>query len=80
MSLPDLTFDFLPSVSWTTPVTPPNHCNDAPPRKNMHMSATNTNLEDLLFDDKFEIDFGSMENIGHLEFDADLDAILQQHL
>ncbi|GJJ72740.1 hypothetical protein EMPS_05098 [Entomortierella parvispora] len=75
--LPDLTFDFMPSVSWTTPVTPPNQ-RSSPLKKGADISTSN--LENLLFDDQFEVDFGNLEGFNHLEFDADLEAILQQHL
>ncbi|KAG0052131.1 hypothetical protein BGZ83_002957 [Gryganskiella cystojenkinii] len=88
--MPDLTFDFLPAATWTTPVTPPNDNHHETDRSSMlsfskksGIDIASSNIADLLFDSKFdmmEMDFGSLENCADLEFDADLDAILQQHM
>ncbi|KAF9355974.1 hypothetical protein BGX26_005867 [Mortierella sp. AD094] len=88
-TVPDLIFDFLPSGSWITPVTPP----DKPAQSDINSkgnimgssagSATTTtkSLETLLFDDEFDIDFGALQGVNPaLEFDPDFEAMLQQQL
>ncbi|KAF9903941.1 hypothetical protein BX616_001470, partial [Lobosporangium transversale] len=90
-AVPDLTFDFLPNESWTTPVTPPDNvasssshsCKDSTNASATVVGTTSpqlaTNLESLLFDGDFGIDFGNLDATSTMtEFDADFEAILQQ--
>ncbi|KAG0260102.1 hypothetical protein BG011_002121 [Mortierella polycephala] len=81
-ALPDLTFDFLPSESWTTPVTPPDillQLDNTSKVLDPQTEVSATKLEDLLFDDEFYNDFGNIEgSTVQPEFDADFEAMLQQ--
>ncbi|KAG0016956.1 hypothetical protein BGZ80_008746 [Entomortierella chlamydospora] len=88
-AVPDLIFDFLPSGSWTTPVTPPDKPahSDINSKANVMGSslgsatATAKSLETLLFDDEFDIDFGALQGVDPaLEFDPDFEAMLRQQL
>ncbi|KAF9173905.1 hypothetical protein BGX21_008204 [Mortierella sp. AD011] len=88
-AVPDLIFDFLPSGSWTTPVTPPDKPahSDINSKANVMGSnlgsttATTKSLETLLFDDEFDIDFGALQAVDPaLEFDPDFEAMLRQQL
>ncbi|KAI1309498.1 hypothetical protein EDD11_004084 [Mortierella claussenii] len=91
--VPDLTFDFLPSESWITPVTPPdklalmtsNTLKDTSGLSTTSTAgsasmATASSLADLLFnDDDFDLDFRGMDTpMGAPEFDAAFEAMLQQ--
>ncbi|KAF9431100.1 hypothetical protein BGZ76_000578 [Entomortierella beljakovae] len=83
--VPDLVFDFLPAGGWITPVTPPDNptSTDILTKTSTTGSApiTTNSLETLLFDEDFDIDFGSLQNINPaLEFDADFEAMLNQQL
>ncbi|KAF9195269.1 hypothetical protein BGZ51_002784 [Haplosporangium sp. Z 767] len=81
-ALPDLTFDFLPSESWTTPVTPPDmllQLDNTTKVLDSQTEVSATKLEDLLFDDEFYNDFGNIKGTTvQPEFDADFEAMLQQ--
>ncbi|KAF8979057.1 hypothetical protein BGZ46_005856 [Entomortierella lignicola] len=88
-AIPDLVFDFSPSGSWTTPVTPPDNpthsdikCNPAGSSLgSTPITTTTKNLESFLFDEEFDIDFGALQGINPaLEFDPDFEAMLQQQL
>ncbi|KAF9110708.1 hypothetical protein BGX27_005993 [Mortierella sp. AM989] len=85
--VPDLVFDFLPSGSWITPVTPPDNPTqtDINAKGNIIGSAvgstltTTNSIENLLFDEEFDIDFNALQGVNPaLEFDPDFEAMLRQ--